>query len=85
MENPAYHKGWYRENEEWYLTRDALLKELKLSGRAFAEITATTQRGGINQDKLRCAMRMNAHNKKWFTIYCLEDMKALLKPRTVFV
>lgn len=71
--------GWYKIDNEWWLTRDELKKEFKLSNKQLSNIVLSSRKGRVNEGKLRTAVRFNRYNDKDFIVYNLDDFNALFQ------
>ena len=64
------HEGWYFFNNQPYLTKGALEKELHLSSEQLKKVVRLD--GGIKD-------RTVTNQYRSFEVYCLEDVKSLFK------
>ena len=73
--------GWYHREREWWLTWDALQDAFEATGKQIAEITVTTQKGGVNEGRLRTTIGRNRYNGKAFVLYSFDDFTWLWQER----
>jgi len=54
-------RGWYQPDDDWYLTFDALMKELKMPKKKLLEI--------LKDKKVKTQTLQNRYNSRLFTVY----------------
>jgi hypothetical protein len=62
--------GWHMRDDVWYLTKDAIKREFKLSKDELRQI--------IEDKYIENRALTNFHNGEVFTVYRLEHVKAML-------
>ena len=80
-EFPDIRQGWYKLDgrDEWWLTRNEVRKEFKVTEKKLKMLLATTCDKGINKGKLRTNMKLNPWNQRFFTVYSLGDLTMLFQ------
>lgn len=70
-------EGWYEIDNEWWLTRDAVLKEFKLSNKQLSAMVLATRNRTSGDPRLRTTIGRNPYNDRAFVLYSLDDLTVL--------